>query len=93
VAARLTQQCEIDSAEAFRHYVPMLTQWRRLPYLDPGLSKELLPEDWNAVTAREIFQQAARRTGRAEPAPRTESDRAGGVGANKSRTPPPPDSA
>lgn len=57
VAARLTQQSEIDSAEAFRHYVPMLTQWRRLPYLDPGLPKELLPEDWNAVAARELFQQ------------------------------------
>ncbi|WP_051338239.1 PaaX family transcriptional regulator [Streptomyces flavidovirens] len=57
VAARLTQQFEIDSAEAFRHYVPMLTQWRRLPYLDPGLPKELLPEDWNAVAARQLFQQ------------------------------------
>src|SRR5205814_2770 len=41
VAARLTTQSDIDAAEAFRHYVPMLTQWRRLPYLDPGLPKEL----------------------------------------------------
>ncbi|MFF4434423.1 PaaX family transcriptional regulator C-terminal domain-containing protein [Streptomyces sp. NPDC001513] len=57
VAAGLAQQQDIDSGEAFRHYVPMLTQWRRLPYLDPGLPGELLPADWNAVTARQIFQQ------------------------------------
>ena len=55
--ARLTTQSDIDAAESFRHYVPMLTQWRRLPYLDPGLPKELLPDDWNAVAARQLFQQ------------------------------------
>ncbi|MFE6748788.1 PaaX family transcriptional regulator C-terminal domain-containing protein [Kitasatospora purpeofusca] len=44
-----------DPAEAFRDYVPMLTQWRRLPYLDPGLPAPLLPPDWNAVTARAVF--------------------------------------
>ncbi|MFJ4095916.1 PaaX family transcriptional regulator C-terminal domain-containing protein [Kitasatospora sp. NPDC089913] len=42
-------------AEAFRDYVPMLTQWRRLPYLDPGLPAPLLPPDWNAVAARAVF--------------------------------------
>lgn len=57
VAARWTHASGIDPTEAFRHYVPMLTQWRRLPYLDPGLPKELLPDDWNAVAAREVFQQ------------------------------------
>ncbi|MFD9359218.1 PaaX family transcriptional regulator C-terminal domain-containing protein [Streptomyces sp. NPDC060031] len=57
VAAGLAQQREIDGDEAFRHYVPMLTQWRRLPYLDPGLPSELLPADWNAVAARRIFQE------------------------------------
>ncbi|MFD9407606.1 PaaX family transcriptional regulator C-terminal domain-containing protein [Streptomyces sp. NPDC059989] len=57
VAEGLAQQREIDGGEAFRHYVPMLTQWRRLPYLDPGLPSELLPADWNAVAARRIFQQ------------------------------------
>ncbi|MGP3983567.1 PaaX family transcriptional regulator [Streptomyces sp. KR80] len=45
------------AADAFRHYVPMLTQWRRLPYLDPGLPAELLPDDWNAVAARQVFQR------------------------------------
>ncbi|MFJ9342109.1 PaaX family transcriptional regulator C-terminal domain-containing protein [Streptomyces sp. NPDC101733] len=57
VAARLARQEDTSPAEAFRHYVPMLTAWRRLPYLDPGLPAELLPADWNAVGARQVFQQ------------------------------------
>ncbi|MEU6760683.1 PaaX family transcriptional regulator C-terminal domain-containing protein, partial [Streptomyces sp. NPDC046685] len=57
VAARMAAQSALDPAEAFRHYVPMLTQWRRLPYLDPGLPSELLPADWNAARARQVFQQ------------------------------------
>ncbi|UGY92185.1 PaaX family transcriptional regulator C-terminal domain-containing protein [Streptomyces gobiensis] len=57
IAERLARQPEIDPTEAFRCYVPMLTQWRRLPYLDPGLPADLLPEDWNAVAARRLFQQ------------------------------------
>jgi phenylacetic acid degradation operon negative regulatory protein len=58
VATRLTTtESEPEPAEAFRHYVPLLTQWRRLPYLDPGLPTELLPTDWNAVAARQVFQQ------------------------------------
>ena len=55
-AERLARQSAIDPAEAFRHYVPVLTEWRRLPYLDPGLPAELLPDDWNAVAARRVFQ-------------------------------------
>jgi phenylacetic acid degradation operon negative regulatory protein len=42
-------------AEAFRAYVPMLTAWRRLPYLDPGLPLEHLPEGWAGVTAEQLF--------------------------------------
>ncbi len=57
VAARLAAGPDPDPAQAFRHYVPLLTQWRRLPYLDPGLPSELLPADWNAVAARQVFQQ------------------------------------
>ncbi|MFJ9694434.1 PaaX family transcriptional regulator C-terminal domain-containing protein [Kitasatospora sp. NPDC101183] len=46
-----------SEAEAFRAYVPMLTQWRRLPYLDPGLPEPLLPEGWNAGAARAVFTE------------------------------------
>ncbi|AEW98391.1 PaaX family transcriptional regulator [Streptantibioticus cattleyicolor] len=44
-------------AEAFRAYVPMLTQWRRLPYRDPGLPLALLPPGWNGVTAGALFAE------------------------------------
>ena len=41
--------------EAFADYVRVLTDWRRLPYLDPGLPAELLPEDWVGVRAADLF--------------------------------------
>ncbi|MFD5631269.1 PaaX family transcriptional regulator C-terminal domain-containing protein [Streptomyces sp. NPDC127072] len=43
--------------EAFRTYVPMLTQWRRLPYRDPGLPLSLLPPRWHGVRAGAMFQE------------------------------------
>ncbi|SEL30015.1 PaaX family transcriptional regulator [Streptacidiphilus jiangxiensis] len=55
LADDLRQGPEPDPVEAFREYVPLLTEWRRLPYLDPGLPSELLPADWNAVGARRLF--------------------------------------
>jgi phenylacetic acid degradation operon negative regulatory protein len=41
--------------EAFADYVRMLTDWRRLPYLDPGLPAELLPPGWAGAEAAEVF--------------------------------------
>ena len=41
--------------EAFAGYVRALTDWRRLPYLDPGLPAELLPEEWIGIRAAELF--------------------------------------
>lgn len=52
-----------DARQAFRHYVPMLTEWRRLPYLDPGLPLELLPPGWNGVTAGELFERLGQALG------------------------------
>ncbi|WP_228718593.1 PaaX family transcriptional regulator [Kitasatospora acidiphila] len=43
--------------EAFQLYVPMLTEWRRLPYRDPGLPLSLLPPGWNGVTAGALFDE------------------------------------
>lgn len=40
---------------AFEIYVPMLTVWRRLPYLDPGLPPDLLPAGWNGGRAADLF--------------------------------------
>jgi phenylacetic acid degradation operon negative regulatory protein len=41
--------------EAFADYVRVLTDWRRLPYLDPGLPAELLPRNWIGSRAAELF--------------------------------------
>lgn len=41
--------------EAFADYVRVLTDWRRLPYLDPGLPAELLPQDWIGIRAADLF--------------------------------------
>ncbi|MFF2146480.1 PaaX family transcriptional regulator C-terminal domain-containing protein [Kitasatospora sp. NPDC058190] len=57
VAEELRGQERTDPVQAFRDYVPMLTEWRRLPYLDPGLPAPLLPADWNAVPARAVFTE------------------------------------
>jgi phenylacetic acid degradation operon negative regulatory protein len=43
--------------QAFREYVSMLIAWQRLPYLDPGLPLELLPEQWAGVTAGDLFAE------------------------------------
>lgn len=41
--------------DAYRTYIPMLTQWRRLPYRDPGLPLRLLPPGWSGESARVLF--------------------------------------
>jgi phenylacetic acid degradation operon negative regulatory protein len=41
--------------EAFADYVRVVTDWRRLPYLDPGLPAELLPAGWVGIRAAEEF--------------------------------------
>jgi phenylacetic acid degradation operon negative regulatory protein len=52
--------------QAFADYVGVLTAWRRLPFLDPGLPAELLPGHWPGLAAAEVF--AALRERLAEPA-------------------------
>ncbi|TFD12244.1 PaaX family transcriptional regulator [Cryobacterium sp. TMT1-2-2] len=53
--AQLTPTNAVSMKDAFTDYVPMLTEWRRLPYLDPGLPLEYLPGDWNGVSAEALF--------------------------------------
>jgi phenylacetic acid degradation operon negative regulatory protein len=55
--AGLLELADPSPAEAFRCYVPMLTAWRRLPYLDPGLPLEHLPPGWTGVAAAELFAE------------------------------------
>ena len=42
---------------SFETYIPMLTQWRRLPYRDPGLPAELLPATWHGYRAHTLFAE------------------------------------
>jgi phenylacetic acid degradation operon negative regulatory protein len=53
--ARLKRSGPRGSEEAFAHYVRVLTDWRQLPYLDPGLPAELLPAGWTGLRAAEEF--------------------------------------
>ncbi len=59
-AGQLSEPVETDDGDqgqAFADYVRVVTAWRRLPFLDPGLPPELLPPDWHGTTAAELFQQ------------------------------------
>jgi phenylacetic acid degradation operon negative regulatory protein len=53
--ARLRRGGPHSGGEAFAQYVRVLTDWRQLPYLDPGLPAELLPEGWVGIRAAEAF--------------------------------------
>jgi phenylacetic acid degradation operon negative regulatory protein len=44
-----------DPGRAFADYVRVLTAWRRLPFLDPGLPPEFLPADWHGTRAADLF--------------------------------------
>ncbi|MBA8927965.1 phenylacetic acid degradation operon negative regulatory protein [Kutzneria viridogrisea] len=55
VLARWRRRRTTPGEEAFADYVLALTDWRRLPYLDPGLPAELLPAGWLGAEAAEVF--------------------------------------
>jgi phenylacetic acid degradation operon negative regulatory protein len=44
-----------DQGQAFADYVRVLTAWRRLPFLDPGLPPQFLPADWHGARAADLF--------------------------------------
>jgi phenylacetic acid degradation operon negative regulatory protein len=44
-----------EPRDAFVSYVPMLTVWRRLPYLDPGFPLSVLPSGWSGTRATDLF--------------------------------------
>lgn len=41
--------------DAFVGYITVLTAWRRLPYLDPGLPASALPSTWSGTRAADEF--------------------------------------
>jgi phenylacetic acid degradation operon negative regulatory protein len=46
-----------EPRQAFADYVRLLTDWRWLPYADPGLPRDLLPADWNGARAADLFTE------------------------------------
>lgn len=44
-------------SDAFADYVAVLHEWRKMPYMDPGLPTELLPDDWEGTRAAERFAE------------------------------------
>lgn len=44
-----------DGRAAYVDYVTTLHQWRKFPYLDPGLPRELLPRRWEGERAARLF--------------------------------------
>lgn len=50
-----------DGAAAFADYVRLVTDWRRLPYADPGLPLQLLPHGWAGERAAELFAELGER--------------------------------
>jgi phenylacetic acid degradation operon negative regulatory protein len=44
-------------AETFAAHSRLVQEWRRFPFLDPGLPPELLPADWSGTRAYELFRE------------------------------------
>lgn len=55
VLASWRRRRAVEPAAAFCDYVGTLTDWRRLPYLDPGLPAEVLPPRWGGTRAAGVF--------------------------------------
>ena len=47
---------DIEPRDAFLSYLAAIDQWRKLPFRDPGLPREILPHDWSAPAAGALFE-------------------------------------
>lgn len=55
VYERWAGERRVDARGAFVDYTLLLNQWRKFPYLDPGLPLALLPPDWEGQRGAELF--------------------------------------
>jgi phenylacetic acid degradation operon negative regulatory protein len=57
VARPLAEKWRVEHRQqtAFTDYTRIVSLWRRLPFMDPGLPVELLPDQWIGQHAREVF--------------------------------------
>ncbi|MBY8860724.1 regulator [Nocardia sp. CA2R105] len=49
---------QLTPREAFVEFVPLLDEWRIIPYVDPGLPPSMLPADWPGVRSVGLFAAA-----------------------------------
>lgn len=56
-AEALENSGAINGEDAFVTYVSVINQWRKLPFRDPGLPREILGEDWAAPAAGVLFER------------------------------------
>jgi phenylacetic acid degradation operon negative regulatory protein len=54
VLDRWTRGSVPDEKQAFIDYIAVIADWRKLPFLDPGLPPEVLPTDWAGDRAKWI---------------------------------------
>ncbi len=47
----------LDEHDAFVTYLTLVDQWRKLPFRDPGLPRELLDEHWSGPAATDLFER------------------------------------
>ncbi|MER6497911.1 PaaX family transcriptional regulator C-terminal domain-containing protein [Streptomyces sp. NPDC001455] len=57
VAERIAGGDRVNDDEAFTTYIRVITDWRRLVYLDPGVARELLPAEWSGTEASDLFDE------------------------------------
>ncbi|WP_335933459.1 PaaX family transcriptional regulator [Streptomyces sp. PTD5-9] len=57
VAGRIGSGGRMTDGEAFTAYIRVITDWRRLVYLDPGVARELLPAEWSGTEASDLFDE------------------------------------
>ncbi|WP_194836892.1 PaaX family transcriptional regulator C-terminal domain-containing protein [Nocardia sp. XZ_19_369] len=51
----------LTDRQAFEYFVPLLDEWRIIPYLDPGLPAPMLPPDWPGPASVRLFAEAQQR--------------------------------
>jgi phenylacetic acid degradation operon negative regulatory protein len=55
VLARWSRPGKRTGQEAFIDYVAAISDWRKLPYLDPGLPSGVLPDTWEGQHATRVY--------------------------------------
>jgi phenylacetic acid degradation operon negative regulatory protein len=57
VERRLLTEPVVSLEQAFATYLDLIDHWRKLPFRDPGLPRELLGDDWSAPAAIGLFER------------------------------------